>query len=108
MVEYGASSDLIADPSRRLARAFLPRLAGLRAEALAVQAVITFLGDAAEKPILAGVVRQCDVDVNILGGNIQQIGGKRVGQLQVELKGGQTQAALAYLRDLGLRVEVYQ
>lgn len=46
--------------------------------------MITFLGDAAEKPILAGLVRQFDVDVNILGGNIQQIGGKRVGQLQVE------------------------
>lgn len=108
LVEYGAISDLIADPSSRLSRAFFPPLAGLRADALAVQAVITFLGDAAEKPILAGVVRQFDVDVNILGGNIQQIGGKRVGQLQVELKGGQTQAALAYLRDLGLRVEVYQ
>ena len=108
LVEYGAISDLIADPSSRLSRAFFPPLAGLRADALAVQAVITFLGDAAEKPILAGVVRQFDVDVNILGGNIQQIGGKRVGQLQVELKGGQTQAALAYLRDLGLRVEVFQ
>jgi len=108
LVESGAISDLIADPSSRLSRAFFPSPAGLRADALAVQAVITFLGDAAEKPILAGLVRQFDVDVNILGGNIQQIGGKRVGQLQVELKGGQTQAALAYLRDLGLRVEVYQ
>lgn len=71
-----------------------------------MQAAITFIGGVADEPILAKLVRRFDVDVNILGGSIQEIGGKRVGQLQVEFKGDQMIAALEYLRRLGLRVEV--
>lgn len=52
---------------------------------------------------------QCfDLDVNILGGSIETIGGQRVGQLHDELVGRQVEAALAYLRGWGLEVEVEQ
>ncbi len=56
--------------------------------------------------MLASLVRKFDVDVNILGGSIQAIGGQRIGRLQVKLAGAQVEAALAYLRNLGLNVEM--
>ena len=106
LVESGAISDLIADPLSRLSKAFFPLIVAVPKDPTAIQAAITFLGSAADEPILANLVRRFDVDVNILGGSIQEIGGKRVGQLQVEFKGDQMMRALEYLRGLGLRVEV--
>jgi D-methionine transport system ATP-binding protein len=60
----------------------------------------------ADQPVLTGLVRKFNVDVNILGGSIQNIGRGRIGRLQVELLGGQVEQALAYLKELGLQVEL--
>ncbi len=106
LLESGAIFDLIADPSSRLSKAFFPPIQEVLLDPSAIQAAITFLGDAADEPILASMMRKFDVDVNFLGGNIQQIGKRRVGQLQVELKGDQVPEALTYLQQRGLRVEV--
>lgn len=106
LLESGAIFDLIADPHSRLSKAFFPPFQEGLLDPEAIQAAITFLGDAADEPILASMMRKFDVDVNFLGGNIQQIGKRRVGQLQVELKGDQVPEALTYLQQRGLRVEV--
>lgn len=106
LLESGAIFDLIADPHSRLSKAFFPPIQEGLLDPEAIQAAITFLGDAADEPILASMMRKFDVDVNFLGGNIQQIGRRRVGQLQVELKGDQVPEALTYLQQRGLRVEV--
>ena len=106
LLESGAIFDLIADPHSHLSKAFFPPIQEALLDQEAIQAAITFLGDAADQPILASMMRKFEVDVNFLGGNIQQIGRRRVGQLQVELKGEQVPQALAYLQEEGLRVEV--
>lgn len=106
LLESGAIFDLIADPHSRLSKAFFPPIQEGLLDPEAIQAAITFLGDAADEPILSSMMRKFDVDVNFLGGNIQQIGKRRVGQLQVELKGDQVPEALTYLQQRGLRVEV--
>lgn len=106
LLESGAIFDLIADPSSRLSKAFFPPIQEVLLDPSAIQAAITFLGDAADEPILASMIRKFQVEVNFLGGNIQQIGKRRVGQLQVELKGDQVPEALTYLQQRGLRVEV--
>jgi len=105
-VEQGALTDLIADPSSKLSKAFFPRIQEQTAGEGATSAIITFLGKEADEPVLASLVRSYNVDVNILGGSIQTIAGKRIGQLQVELAGAQTDLAIKHLRALGLRVEV--
>jgi D-methionine transport system ATP-binding protein len=105
-VEKGALTDLIADPGSMLSKAFFPRIQEQAASSGAISAVITFLGSEADKPILASLVRGYNMDINILGGSIQTIAGKRIGQLQVELSGQQVDQAIQYLRQLGLRVEV--
>ena len=106
LLESGAIFDLIADPHSRLSKTFFPPIQEGLLDPEAIQAAITFLGDAADEPILSSMMRKFDVDVNFLGGNIQQIGKRRVGQLQVELKGDQVPEALTYLQQRGLRVEV--
>ena len=106
LLESGAIFDLIADPHSRLSKAFFPPIQEGLLDPEAIQAAITFLGDAADEPILASMMRKFEVDVNFLGGNIQQIGKRRVGQLQVELKGKQILEALTYLQERGLNVEV--
>ena len=107
MVEQGSIDQLIADPESALSRAFFPPMEVLPAAPDATTATITFIGETADQPILARLARQFDVDVNILAGNIQTFNGKRVGRLQVQISGAQTEQALAHLKSLGLRVEVY-
>lgn len=106
VVEQGSISDLIADPGSLLSQAFFPPIEEAHTSTDATWAAITFIGESADEPMLTSLVRNFKVDVNILGGSIQSIGGQRVGQLQVELKGEQTPEAIAHLRGQGLRVEV--
>ncbi|GER91051.1 methionine import ATP-binding protein MetN [Dictyobacter vulcani] len=106
VVEQGRVSELAALPESRLARSLFPRLQSYEAQPGARIVTITFAGDTADEPVLSNVIRQFDVNVNILSGNIEKFGEQRIGQLQAEFVGGQFEAALNYLRQLGLRVEV--
>ena len=106
VAEEGDVSLFAADPASRLSRAIFKtdELEPISPDAAGVS--ITFVGKAASQPVLSDLVRKFNVEVNILGGSIQCIGGKRIGRLQVEIKGAQTAQALASLRGLGLNVEV--
>ncbi|GCE30519.1 methionine import ATP-binding protein MetN [Dictyobacter alpinus] len=106
VVEQGRVSDLAAQPDSRLARSLFPRPQSYAAQPGARVLTISFAGESADEPVLSNVIRQFDVDVNILSGNIEKFGEQRIGQLQAEFVGGQFDAALNYLRNLGLRVEV--
>jgi D-methionine transport system ATP-binding protein len=106
IVESGAINDLGINPDSLLSQAFFPPIEKILSAPGVTSATITFIGEAADRPVLASLVKKFDVDVNILGGSIQNIGGKRIGRLQVELTGKQVNLALGYLHELGLRVEV--
>jgi len=106
IVEEGAVHDLIVDPDSRLSQAFFPRGEEVIHTPGTTCAAVTFVGEAADRPVLASLVRRFNIDVNIMGGSIQVIGGRRIGRLQIELSGAQVPQALTYLRETGLRVEV--
>lgn len=106
VVEQGAIDDLIVDPRSQLSRAFFPSIEAVVPTPGSTDVCITFFGDAADQPVLAELVRKFGVNVNILGGSIQTISGRRIGRLQVQLTGTQTRQALAHLQNLGLHVEV--
>jgi D-methionine transport system ATP-binding protein len=106
IVEAGSISDLVMDPESRLSRAFFPPNEEIAVTPGATSAAITFIGEAADQPVLAGLVRKFEIDLNILGGSIQMIGGRRIGRLQVELSGAQVSQALNHMKGLGLHVEV--
>ena len=106
IVEQGTVAELLAQPESLLARSLFPPRIATNVMPGSTCVTITFVGELASQPVLAGLVRRFDVDVNILAGNIESVGGQRVGQLQVELAGAQVDQALAYLREIGLRVEL--
>lgn len=106
VVEQGRVSELAARPESRLARSLFPRPQSYEAQPGGRIVTISFSGDTADEPVLSNVIRQFDVNVNILSGNIEKFGEERIGQLQAEFVGGQLEAALNYVRSLGLRVEV--
>jgi len=72
---------------------------------------LSFIGHAAEEPIIAGMIRRFNVDTSILYGNIDHIQSTPFGTLIVELSGEQLniENALSYLRakDLGIEVIGY-
>jgi D-methionine transport system ATP-binding protein len=106
IIERGTVSEMLAQPESLLARTLFPPRIATAVMPGSTCMTITFVGDLASQPVLAGLVRRFDVDVNILAGNIESVGGQRVGQLQVELAGAQVDQALGYLREIGLRVEL--
>ncbi|WP_027937941.1 methionine ABC transporter ATP-binding protein [Anaeroarcus burkinensis] len=69
---------------------------------------LSFLGQSAEEPVIATLIRQYQVTPNILYGNIDHIQSTPYGTLILELSGSQTDldAALAYLKQRNLGIEV--
>ncbi|HIU63897.1 MAG TPA: methionine ABC transporter ATP-binding protein [Candidatus Avacidaminococcus intestinavium] len=69
---------------------------------------ISFIGSSAGEPLISSLVKRCDVDVNILYGNIENIKDTPYGTLLVEISG--TAKALTssmdYLKARNLRIEV--
>ncbi|MGW4473275.1 methionine ABC transporter ATP-binding protein [Nonomuraea sp. NPDC004354] len=100
ILESGPIRQLLTTPGSRLAAELFPLPAPE-----AGNVTITFTG-AADEPVISTVVRKFDVDVSILGGALEEVAGGSVGRLRVSLDGADTSAALAYLRERGLIVEV--
>jgi D-methionine transport system ATP-binding protein len=69
---------------------------------------LSFLGQSAEEPVIATLIRQYQVTPNILYGNIDHIQSTPYGTLILELSGSQEDldAALAYLKQRNLGIEV--
>lgn len=69
---------------------------------------LSFLGNSAEEPIIASLIRHFNVDANILYGNIDHIDNTPYGTLVIELSGEQAniQNASKYLQTKNLKIEV--
>ena len=66
-----------------------------------------FIDKAARRPFINDVVRRYDIEISILSGNIESVGGTMVGSLVLELSGGETAVAeaLKYFADNGVKIE---
>ena len=71
---------------------------------------IHFLGSKASDPIIADLMKQCEVRANILYGSIDHLRSTLFGTLTLELQGSPDHLAQAhaYLSERGLKVEVIQ
>lgn len=69
---------------------------------------LTFMGSAAKEPIISQLVKKYQFKVNILAGNIAQVGGEAYGELIIQITGLpiMIKRALAELNDKQLKVEV--
>lgn len=68
---------------------------------------LTFLGESADDPVIAGLIRKFPIEVSILYGNLDHIKDTPYGRLLIGITGQQSDidAAMEYLRQRDLRIE---
>lgn len=68
----------------------------------------TFLGTGANQPVISRCIRECDVDLNILQGQLRRVRDASYGTLYVQIDGPEDKIshALQFLSDAGVEVEV--
>ena len=122
IVEEGPVVELFAHPRSLAARRFMkgvlhteiPReireraVLGSPQERWGQRVRISFIGEVAGKPIISSMIRQYNVDVNILYANLDFIKNTPFGSIIVEVTGDKDkiEAALAFLTAQGLKLEV--
>ena len=107
VVESGRLVDIIQTPGSRLTSQLFP--IGPIPESVPADATvidITFAGGTADRPVIARLARDHDVDVSILGALVEQIGGTQAGRTRLEIPAGAADAVISDLRGRGLLVEV--
>ncbi len=98
--ESGRVLDLIGTPGSLLARSLFPLPDNGGPESVIITYPRSF-----DEPFMSELTRRFDVDVNILGGGVEQVAGQSVGRLSVDMRGEHRRAALTYLSEHGLLVE---
>ncbi len=106
IVEHGALQDVAGELDSKLARALLPLppsepVHGILQGGPIVE--IIFSGDRAKEPVLTSVARHFDIDINVLAGSVETLGGEQFGHLRVQLaEDADTDAVLHYLHERGI------
>lgn len=67
---------------------------------------ISFCGESADEPILSTIIKNYNVEVSILGGNIEEIQDVNLGYLVVKIQGEDLEKVYAFLNQKKLRWEV--
>ncbi len=111
VVEKGPIASLLSTPNSVMAHALLPRLPAVEpATSGGVIADLTFLGDAANRPVITETARTFDIDISVVAGALESLAGLRVGRLRVELLGAAEacEGALQRFGELELAPEVHR
>ena len=122
ITERGPVLDVFTNPQRPLTKEFISAVmsselpAALQGKPIAKDPVsgvpllvwLTFIGDSADEPVIAALIRRFPIDVSILYGNIDHIKDTPYGRLLIGLSGAQDSIdeALTYLSQRDLRIEV--
>lgn len=122
ITERGSVLDVFTNPQRPMTKEFISAVmpselpAALQGRPLSATALpgapllvwLTFIGDTADEPVIAGLIRRFPIDVSILYGNIDHIKDTPYGRLLIGLSGTAESVAdaLAYLSQRDLRIEV--
>lgn len=122
ITERGPVLDVFTNPQRPLTKEFISAVmsselpAALQGKPIAKEPVsgapllvwLTFIGDSADEPVIAALIRRFPIDVSILYGNIDHIKDTPYGRLLIGLSGAQNSIdeALTYLSQRDLRIEV--
>ena len=121
IVEIGDVLDVFSNPQTPTSRSFIGTVINREipeellhrpnghSENMATRLVrVSFIGASAGEPIISSMIRQYDVQANILYGNIDRVKDTPFGNLALELMGSpeMIDSGLAYLRHRGLEIEV--
>ncbi|MGP1367158.1 MAG: methionine ABC transporter ATP-binding protein [Schwartzia sp. (in: firmicutes)] len=122
ITERGSVLDVFTNPKRPMTKEFISAVmsselpAAFSGKAISAAPIagapllvwLTFLGESADEPVIAALIRRFPVDVSILYGNIDHIKDTPYGRLLIGLSGedAATRDALTYLSQRELRIEV--
>jgi D-methionine transport system ATP-binding protein len=103
LVERGKVLDLVSEPSTRTAQALLPPIETTRAQSGRYERAvdIVLIGFAAIGALLPEAAGRFDVEVATIGGGVTRIGDTPVARFRLGLRGGQPDAALAWISERG-------
>lgn len=88
VAEYGTTAEVFANPKSEIARKLIfpdGRLPGEISEGKKLR--IVFNGESSRKPVLANMIFECGVPVNILHAETKDIDGKAYGQMILQITG---------------------
>ena len=107
VVESGTVGELLGRPGSRLAREMFP-LGPPGSLAGRTVLDITFRGEETAQPFVSTLARSYDVDVNILGAAVEDVGGRQIGRMRIQLDGAfeDNVVPIGFLREQGLQVDV--
>jgi D-methionine transport system ATP-binding protein len=102
IVEQGATLDLFATPKHPITQRFLQHLSHELPEPFRLEKDVeivrlSFTGKSAGQPIICSLIRQFQVDVNILLGGIDRLSQGMIGNLVITLSGAPQERAKAFL-----------
>jgi D-methionine transport system ATP-binding protein len=122
IAEQGSVLDVFTNPQQPLTKDFISVLlsndlpAAFRGSKISGESTpgsylllrLTFIGESADDPVIAGMIRNCPVEVTMLFGSLDQIKNTPYGRMIIGITGGteEISQALAYLRSQELRLEV--
>jgi D-methionine transport system ATP-binding protein len=104
VVEQGGVAELAAQPSSRLATALFPRPLSRETPAGAVRVTVSLEADQASAELLAQLATRFGVTAVIVAGSVEQVGGRRMGQLTLDIAGERAAEAVAWLRTVAAGV----
>lgn len=109
IVEAGSVSEVFSLPKHPVTKKFVEKsVHEIPAHLLSGKGKVLhlhFKGAKADQPIITQMVRNFDVDANILLGWVDSLQTVTVGNLIIELTGKKTEEAIAFLKSQGIKVE---
>ncbi|MDP4091747.1 MAG: ATP-binding cassette domain-containing protein [Bacillota bacterium] len=116
VVEKGDVLDIYANPRTETSRSFLKDSFSTLAKSFFIntennkQRVIraSFIGNSSNKPVISSMIKKCDIEANILAGNIENIQDTQVGNLVIKISGSEKSIdeAVAFLEANEVGIEV--
>lgn len=119
IVEQGHVLDVFRNPSHSVTKRFVKQVVNEEEslntlETLSRQfpegkiILLKYFQENAEKPFITNVIRQYDVEINIIHGKVVQTQEGSYGSLYVQLIGNEINSALEYLQGAGVEIEVME
>ena len=106
IVEMKSAVDLFSHPEHPITKQLLEEVHHPLPETLKGEKLrLYFCGAAAKEPIISRMIREYEVEVNILKGSIDLVQSEIVGELTVTLRGPDYEKAIAFLNNNGVRLE---
>ncbi|MBQ7886442.1 MAG: ATP-binding cassette domain-containing protein [Clostridia bacterium] len=108
LVENGTVEEVFSQPKSQAAKKLIFRKAGADMGSMGERMIrIVFEGNASTDPVIASLVMECHIAVNIMYADTRDVNGKAFGQMILQLPEDrlQQEKAIYYLQSKGLRVE---